>query len=253
MIKVLDHGFVSLLNIAGPTRRADQDFDASDADPANAARMSFGQMNSGRTEEMDLRLARYLMKNGHTSPFEMVECWIEMKLPIFVARQFVRHRSAAIDEPSTNGRFDDPTINEISGRYVTLPEEWYIPKIEDVLFQADNRKQGGRPIDMNNPVEVSLADMYLNWLDDACRSSYSAYLGNIDAGIAMEQARLFLHSNHYTHWLWKQDLHNAMVFLAQRDHPHAQKEAQHYARAVDSLIRAQLPNLMALYDEYRKS
>ena len=123
LIPVLDHGFVELRNIAGPTRRIydsippSQDdagyaheealvvrpFDADDTDPANAARMSFGRMDSGRTREADLKLADYLMRNKHWTPFESIEVWLEMKLPIFVARQFVRHRTA--------------TLNEISGRY----------------------------------------------------------------------------------------------------------------------------------------
>src|SRR5690606_18852081 len=125
-IKVLDHGFVRLRNMAGPTRRVLngtheetgdfilRPFDADDRDPAQAARMSFDQMDSERTLEEDMRLSRYLMKNWHTSPFEMVEIWLEMKMPIFVARQFVRHRTAS--------------INEVSGRYVQLPGEWYIPE-----------------------------------------------------------------------------------------------------------------------------
>ena len=121
--KVLDHGFVTLRNLAGPTRRPDQQFDADDRDPAQAARMSFDQMDTDRSAEEDHRLSRYLMKNWHTSPFEMVECWLEMKMPIFVARQFVRHRTVS--------------INEVS---VTLPEEWYIPEV--VGGKAPNAKQG---------------------------------------------------------------------------------------------------------------
>ena len=88
-MKVLDNGFVRLCNLAGPIRRPKQLYDADDIDPANSARMSFNQMNSDRTRDMDLKLADYLMKNKHTTPFEMIECWFEMKMPIFVARQFV--------------------------------------------------------------------------------------------------------------------------------------------------------------------
>jgi thymidylate synthase (FAD) len=89
-IKVLDHGFVTLRNISGPTRRADEEYDADDVDPANAARMSFGKTDSGRTREEDLRLCEYLIKNHHSTPLESIEIWIELKLPIFIARQFVR-------------------------------------------------------------------------------------------------------------------------------------------------------------------
>ena len=238
---VLDHGFVTLRNLAGPTRRShDQDengyalsrpFDADDRDPANSARMSFDQTDSGRTEEEDFKLARYLMKNWHTTPFEMVECWFEMKMPIFVARQFVRHRTVS--------------INEVSGRYITLPAEWYIPEI--VGGKAPNAKQG-----QEDNLPLATQDFFKQILNRQCRSSYGHYLQAIAEGVAAEHARMFLHLNHYTHWLWKQDLHNLMNFLRLRDHSHAQIEAQAYAKAVDGHLRTYLPNSMALYDEYRR-
>lgn len=228
--KVLDHGFVTLRNLAGPTRRPAAMFDADDRDPAQAARMSF-DVTEERTAEEDHKLSRYLMKNWHTSPFEMVECWFEMKMPIFVARQFVRHRTVS--------------INEVSGRYVTLPEEWYIPEI--VGGKAPNAKQGQ---------EDNLSEATQHWfrtiLDSDCRESYSNYLQAIHCGVAPEHARMFLHLNHYTHWLWKQDLHNMMHFLRLRDHGHAQIEAQMYAKAVDGHLRTHLPVSMNLYDEYRR-
>jgi thymidylate synthase (FAD) len=237
-VDVLDHGFVILRNISGPTRRATtddgvtiRDFDADDVDPAQAARMSFDQMDSDRTPEQDHKLAAYLMRNQHTSPFEMVECWIEMKLPIFVARQFVRHRTVS--------------LNEVSGRYVTLPEEWYVPEV--VGGKAPDAKQGQAD---------NLSSETQSWFQEAlnlqCAESYSQYLEAIARGVAPEHARLLLHLNHYTHWLWKQDLHNVMHFLRLRDHSHAQVEAQAYARAVDRLLREQLPVSMTLYDEHRR-
>lgn len=235
---VLDHGFVQLRNLAGPTRRPHQEFDAHDVDPPNAARMSFEQMDTGRTEDEDHRLSRYLMKNWHTSPFEMIEAWIEMKLPILVARQFVRHRTVS--------------LNEVSARYVTLPAEWYIPRLEDIKFQVGDKKQGGRLIDMTSPEEVEKGMNFQANLDRQCASSYALYLSSIQDGIANEQARTFLHVNHYTHWLWKQDFHNILNFLSLRDHSHAQGEATYYARAIDGLLRAQLPKSMMLYDEYRR-
>lgn len=236
---VLDHGFVQLRNLSGPTRRADREFDAHDVDPPNAARMSFDQMDSGRTEDDDFRLSKYLMKNWHTSPFEMIEVWIEMKLPILVARQFVRHRTVS--------------LNEVSARYVTLPAEWYIPALEDIKFQVGDKKQGGRPIDLTNPQEVEIGMQFQTNLDQQCQASYELYLMAIkELGIANEQARTFLHVNHYTHWLWKQDFHNILNFLALRDHSHAQGEAVYYAQAVDSLLRVHLPRSMDLYDEYRR-
>lgn len=230
-IDVLDHGSVTLRNLAGPTRRTDQLFDASDTDPANSARMSFEQTDSGRTAEQDHKLAGYLMKNWHTTPFEMVECWLEMKLPIFVARQFVRHRTVS--------------INEVSGRYITLPAEWYIPEV--VGGKAPSAKQG----QADNLSDQTQAD-FRTVLDGHCSRGYEAYVGAIGAGVANEHARLLLSLNHYTHWLWKQDLHNILNFLRLRDHSHAQVEAQAYAKAVDELLREQLPICMGLYDEYRR-
>lgn len=240
---VLDHGFVGLRNIAGPTRRIPdydnslggfvegQEFDADDIDPAQAARMSFDQMDTNRPREADLKLCKYLMKNWHTSPFEMVEIWIEMKLPIFVARQFVRHRTVS--------------INEVSGRYVTLPAEWYIPEV--VGGKPPTAKQG--QVDTLDP---SLQRDFKQALNETCQESYRKYLHYIAMGVAAEHARIFLHLNHYTHWLWKQDLHNMMHFLSLRDHSHAQFEAQAYAKAITGLLRRFLPESMALYDEFRR-
>lgn len=230
-LPVLDHGFVALRNLAGPTRRPEADFDAADHDPADAARMSFDKMDEVRTAQQDARLCEYLMKNWHTSPFEMIECWLEMKMPIFVARQFVRHRTAS--------------INEVSGRYITLPEQWYIPEV--VGAKPDSAKQG--QVDTLDPEVQKDFRWHLN---GQCEESYRRYLKYLNKGVAPEHARMFLHLNHYTHWLWKQDLHNIMHFLSLRDHFHAQVEAQAYAQAVDGLLRAQLPGTMELYDKYRR-
>lgn len=230
-IDVLDHGFVALRNIAGPTRRQKASFDGQDVDPAQSARMSFDQMDNTRTEEQDYKLSDYLMRNWHTSPFEMVEVWLEMKVPIFVARQFVRHRTVS--------------INEVSGRYITLPEEWYIP--ETVGGKAQNAKQG--QADNLDPYTQLL---FRERLNDHCQDGYAAYTDALKKGVAPEHARLLLSLNHYTHWLWKQDLHNLMNFLRLRDHSHAQIESQKYAQAVDKLLRRYLPVSMSLYDKYRR-
>lgn len=240
-VKVLDHGFVTLRNISGPTRRQVEenftghfaplrDFDADDVDPANAARMSFGKTDSERTREMDLKLCDYLMKNKHTSPFEMIEVWLEMKLPIFIARQLVRHRTVS--------------LNEISGRYVTLPAEWYIPEV--VGGKPVNAKQG-----QEDSLDHTIQQLFKDALDENCRNSYVLYTQAMSMGVAPEHARMFLSLNHYTHWMWKQNLHNTMHFLSLRNHPHAQIEAQAYAKAIDQLIRQVLPNCMELYDKYR--
>ncbi len=230
-IKVLDHGFVTLRNLAGPTRRPLQTYDASDVDPPNAARMSFDQMDTDRTFADEMKLSGYLLKNRHTSPFEQIQVWLEFKLPIFVARQFVRHRTVR--------------LNEVSGRYVTLPAEWYIPEV--VGGKASDKKQGQAD---NLPELVQAA--FKRRLHDHCSKGYENYLEDIANGIAPEHARMQLSLNHYTNWIWNQDLHNMMHLLSLRDHSHAQIEAQMYAKAIILLIRHHLPETFKLYDEYIK-
>ena len=226
--KVLDHGFVTLRNIAGPTRRADAEFDASDVDVANSARMSFDASDLERSYEIEMKLNRYLLANKHMTPFESIEVWLEMKLPIFVARQFVRHRTAA--------------LNEVSGRYVTLPAEWYIPDV--VGGKAANKKQG-----QEDNLDQDSQEQFKHYLNLHCQEGYEMYERAIERGVAPEHARLFLSLNHYTHWLWKQDLRNLMHFLALRTHSHAQVEAQAYANAVVELLEPTIPGLINLYKE----
>ena len=203
-MKVLDHGFVILRNVSGPTRRPEQPFDAHDTDPSRAARMSFDAMDSDRTEDQDMKLADYLMRNWHTSPFEMIQVWLEMKMPIFVARQFVRHRTAR--------------LNEVSGRYVELPAEWYIPEV--VGGKAASNKQG-----QEDNLDAATQRRFREELDWQCARSYHLYQRYLQQGVAPEHARMFLHLNHYTHWLWNQDLHNLMHLLSLRLDSHAQVEA----------------------------
>lgn len=227
-IQVLDHGAVVLRNIAGPTRRHNQEFDAHDTDPANSARMSFDGADLERSYEMEMKLNRYLLANKHMTPFESIEVWLEMKLPIFVARQFVRHRTAA--------------LNEVSGRYVQLPAEWYIPEV--VGGKATNKKQGQED---NLSLEEQVA--FKHNLNDHCERGYLNYNHAIESGVAPEHARMFLSLNHYTHWLWKQDLRNMLGFLVLRDHGHAQIEAQKYAQAIIQLLEPHIPGIMELYKE----
>ena len=229
-VPVLDHGYVVLRNVAGPTRREGQPYDASDRDPAEAARMSFGNMLDARTLEQDMKLAKYLMAHWHTSPFEQIQIWLEMKLPIFVARQFVRHRTCR--------------LNEISGRYVELPAEFYVPA--KVGGKALTNKQGQAD---TLTAEENLAAQSV--IRHQCDTAFGAYRGLLDAGVAPEHARLVLPLNTYTHWLWNQDLHNMMHFLALRADSHAQVEAQAYAKAIIRLLRGVLPHTMDLFDEYR--
>lgn len=252
-IKVLDHGSVTLRNLAGPTRRAlflehegnygeARDFDADDTDPANAARMSFEGMDEDvvtlaagstrpRTVEDDHKLADYLLRNEHTSPFEMIQVWLEVRVPICIDRQFVRHRTWS--------------RNESSGRYIILPDKWYIPEV--VGGKAPNKKQGQED---NLPQETQ--EWFKRAFNTACATDYGLYLRAVEKGVAPEHARMFLHLNHYVHWLGSVDLHNLFRFLRLRCHSHAQIEARKYAEAIVELLRPQLPVLMALFDKYAR-
>lgn len=237
-INVLDHGFVKLRNLSGPVRRPEEDFDASDRDPAITARISFDNLDAERTAEQDHKLVRYLMDNHHWTPVEMIEVWLEMKLPIFVARQFVRHRTA--------------TLAEVSARYATLPEEWYIPDSAVVGKKSSNNKQG-RDIEEGGSAFDATAEDFRRELDAACSDSYSRYIYYMDQGIAPELARCFLHVNHYTHWVWKQDLRNMLGFLKLRLDPHAQYEARVYAQAIFDLLNQYLPETMSYLERSERA
>lgn len=239
-IKCLDKGYVRLLNISGPVRRIfkDQDtplefksFDADEIDIAKSARICFNNFKEERTREQDLKLVDYLVRNKHTSPIEMIETWWEMKLPIFLARQFVRHRTC--------------TINEVSARYSVLPEDWYIPII--VGAKSSSNKQG-----QEDTLNINKQEDFKFNLNMQCMESYRKYKVALDLGVAPEHARLFLHLNHYTNWIWKQDLHNLFHFLALRLHDHAQVEARIYANAIYNILKEQLPDVMEMFDKYRR-
>jgi thymidylate synthase (FAD) len=244
-VNVLDHGFVILRNLSGPTRRIFTDvtvgtdltshfetrpFDADDTDPANAARMSFEQMDSGRTYEQDMKLNEYLLKNEHTSPFEMISVWIEVKVPIFIDRQLVRHRTWR--------------RNESSGRYIVLPGEWYIPEV------VGGKPVGGAKQGQSDTLDEVTQEWFKNELERQCKESYSFYKSSIDSGVAAEHARMALHLNHYVHWLGNVDLGNMFHFLRLRAHSHAQIEARKYAFAIIDLLRPHLPGLMELFDKH---
>lgn len=238
--KVLDFGFVELLNVSGPVRRiwdydvgieVEKRFDASDIDPALTARICFDQFGEERTYEQSMKLVERLMKDNHTSPIEFIETWWEIKLPIFVARQFHRHRTQS--------------INEQSGRYSTLAEEWYIP--EKVGGKSKSNKQGQ---------EDNLSELEQYWfreaLGETCSTSYAMYKAALERGVAPEHARMFLHLNHYTHYVFKMNLHNLFHFLSLRLDKHAQIEAQAYANAMYETLKGPLPGLMELFDKYRR-
>lgn len=230
-INVLDHGFIMIRNISGPTRRTDAAFDANDIDPANSARMSFDQMDSGRTRQDDLRLNDYLMRNWHTSPFEMVQIWMILKVPMFLGEQILRHRTFS--------------FNKASGRYIEFTDEFYIPEI--VGGKAKSNKQGQE----DNLTEL-IQNGFKNDLTNQCLKSYSLYRSYLDQGVAPEHARLFLHANHYSTMLVRADLHNLMHFLNLRMDGHSQIETRAYANAIYGEIQKHLPGCMELFDKYRR-
>lgn len=230
-INCLDHGYVKLLNISGAIDRKEGEFSAKDIDPAICARISFDNFEEERTEEQDMKLVEYLIANAHTSPFEMTQTWWQLKVPMFLGEQILRHRTAS--------------FNKVSGRYSTFDEEWYIP--ERVGGKAVSNKQG-----QEDNLHIELQEMFKIKLKLACQDSYNQYLHFLYNGVAPEHARLFLHANHYTTMLMRIDLHNLMHFLALRLDSHAQIEARIYAQAIYDLLSLHLPKTMLLFDKYKR-
>jgi len=218
-ISVLDHGFISLVDTM-PNRVPP----AADMAVVQAARVSYGSGSKG--EEKDKKLIKYLLDNGHTSPFEMVEFKFHVKMPIFVARQWVRYRTA--------------NINEYSGRYSTMSRDYYIPF--NWRMQDKNNKQGSDGI-------FQYPKLLNDGTEDICQRALLFYDTLITKGIAREQARMVLPVNFYTEWYWKNDLHNVMNFLRQRLDFHAQMEIRVYAGAMLKLVKKVCPWTMEYFEE----
>jgi thymidylate synthase (FAD) len=252
--KVLDKGFVRLLNISGAIRRPtdlesnfvserERNFDAIDTDPAIVARSSYNKRDQEHTQEQDERLSEYLIRNEHITPLEFTTVNLEFKMPIFVARQVVRHRTGNLADNNTG---NEPAVNEVSGRYVTLPKDWYIPEVVRGKHSGGN-KQGSE----DNLTEHN-QNMFKRLLKESCEQSYYWYQSALENNVCPEQARMFLHLNHYTSFVWKQDLHNLMHFLALRLDEHAQWEVRQYAEAIYELLKEHLPKSMSWFDTYRR-
>jgi len=223
----LDFGHVKLLNIAGPSG-APMGSRQLQRDAAKTARMSFGGAGKQHTEEKDMGLSGYLWNEEHSTPFEFIQVWLEMKMPIFVSRQLVRHRTVS--------------INEESMRYIDACCDWYIP--EQFGAKAANVKQGSVGVlDAADNTELR------GLLDSACADGFQRYNRALEMGTSNEHARLFLHVNHYTRWWWRQDFRNLMHMVRLRTDPHAQMETRVYAEAVVELVREQMPDLIAVVEE----
>jgi thymidylate synthase (FAD) len=217
--KVLDHGFVRLVDYMG-----------SDAAIVQAARVSYGEGTKKVSE--DRALIRYLMRQGHTSPFEMAEFKFHVKLPIFVARQWIRHRTA--------------NVNEYSGRYSVMKEEFYIPEAKDIRFQSTVNKQGRA----EEEVPDELKQRFVDFLKETHAASYEEYQHLIDEGLARELARIGLPLSLYTEWYWKIDLHNLFHFLRLRLDPHAQHEIRQYAKIMADMVKIVCPLAYEAFEDY---
>ncbi|WP_171034026.1 FAD-dependent thymidylate synthase [Lichenicoccus roseus] len=227
---VLDHGFVRVVDYMG-----------DDGAIVQAARVSYGR--GTRKVSEDTGLIRYLMRHRHSTPFEMCEIKYHVKLPIFVARQWIRHRMA--------------NVNEISARYSILDREFYIPEPQHLAAQSTSNRQGRGDV-----LEGEAACAVLDLLrEDAsrCHDHYALMLGEGGSpeapesgyGLARELARMNLTLNTYTQWYWKADLHNLLGFLSLRLDSHAQYEIRVYAEAMLRSVRAWVPIAAAAFEDYR--
>ena len=216
---VLDHGFVRLVDYLGGDSRI-----------VAAARVSFGP--GTRSVRDDKALIHYLMRNLHTSPFEQVILTFHAKMPIFVARQWVRHRTAR--------------LNEISARYSILPNEFYLPTTDQVKQQSTRNKQGRASDEL--PREVQARALEILQHDQA--SAYASYEELLDANIARELARINLPLSAYTQWYWQVDLHNLFHFLRLRLDHHAQYEIRGYAELMARMAKLVAPLAFEAFEEH---
>ncbi|HEV2264390.1 MAG TPA: FAD-dependent thymidylate synthase [Stellaceae bacterium] len=230
-IPVLDHGFVRVIDYMG-----------DDAAVVQAARVSYGKGTKKVTE--DRGLIHYLLRHRHTTPFEMCEIKYHVKLPIFVARQWIRHRTA--------------NVNEYSARYSILDNEFYMPAPEQLAAQSSTNRQGRG--------DVLPPDQAARVLDLLRRDAAEAYRGYVEmlneddagkpidekrTGLARELARMNLSLNFYTQWYWKTDLHNLLNFLSLRADAHAQYEIRVYAEAMIETLEKWVPITAEAFRQYR--
>ncbi|HEX3348371.1 MAG TPA: FAD-dependent thymidylate synthase [Acetobacteraceae bacterium] len=230
-IPVLDHGFVRVIDYMG-----------DDAAVVQAARVSYGR-GTRRVSE-DAGLIRYLMRHRHSTPFEMCEIKYHVKLPIFVARQWIRHRTA--------------NVNEYSARYSILDREFYLPAPAQLAAQSASNRQG-----RGDALDGAEAQAVLHMLRDDATRSYDHYVEMLNEGpdgepldparqgLARELARMNLTLNTYTQWYWKTDLHNLLNFLWLRADAHAQHEIRVYAEAMVETLRSWVPLTYEAFRDYR--
>ncbi|MDR1785021.1 MAG: FAD-dependent thymidylate synthase [Spirochaetaceae bacterium] len=216
--RVLDKGFVRLVDYCG-----------GDARIVQAARVSYGE--GTKTVREDAALIDYLLRNGHTSPFEQVVFTFHIKMPIFVARQWVRHRTAR--------------LNEMSGRYSVMRNEFYLPEPEDVSLQSASNRQG-----RGEAASAPAVARALGALKKGQDEAYAGYDSLIAEGIARELARINLPLSLYTEMYWQIDLHNLFHFLKLRLDGHAQREIREYAAILLDIARKTAPLAVGAFENH---
>ena len=230
--KVLDSGFIRVIDYMG-----------DDSAIVQSARVSYGE--GTKKVSNDKGLIRYLMKNWHTTPFEMCEIKFHIKLPIFIARQWIRHRTA--------------NVNEYSARYSILDKEFYIPRPEHMSSQSSTNKQGrGTNLskkDTEKFIKILKDDADRNYkhYENMLNENQSGEIINDDKeGLSRELARINLTLNTYTQWYWKIDLHNLLHFLYLREDSHAQYEIQAYAEIIlNKIVKKWVPHTYSAFKEFQ--
>ena len=217
-IPILDHGFIRLIDYMG-----------DDAAVVQAARVSYGE--GTKTVLEDAGLIEYLLEHRHTTPFEMGEIKLHVKLPIFVARQWIRHRTA--------------NVNEYSARYSEMHNEFYVPERSQVQAQSTSNKQG-----RDGQLSEEEIDEFIGALHIENQSSWDSYQRALGNGVAREMARMVLPLNVYTSWYWKIDLHNLMHFLALRCDEHAQWEIRQYASKILCIMILWVPHTARAFEKH---
>ena len=220
-IKCLDKGFVRLVDSMG-----------GDNAIVQAARVSYGKGTTKKSQ--DRGLIRYLMRHRHSTPFEMVEFKFHAKMPIFVARQWVRHRTA--------------NINEYSLRYSEARDDFYFPDLDNIKFQSSINKQG-----RGKEVSQKIKEKVIKYFKEISKRSFEMYDELNNDGVARELARAILPVNLYTEWYWKNDLHNLLHFIGLRSDSHAQYEIQVYSDAMSLSVKNVAPYAWEAYKDYRIS
>jgi thymidylate synthase (FAD) len=233
-LPVLDHGFVRVVDYMG-----------NDAAVVQAARVSYGQ--GTKKVNADKGLINYLIAHRHTTPFEMCEIKFHIKLPIFIARQWIRHRTAS--------------VNEYSARYSIMEDEFYIPRAENLSAQSKVNHQGRDESKVLNAeeskrvLEILKQDSeqtYKHYLEMMNQNSAGETVDEDKEGLARELARMNLPVNCYTQWYWKIDLHNLLHFLALRADKHAQYEIRAYAEVMLDVVKKWVPHCYEAFEKYRR-